>query len=253
MTLTHSKTLDWADSATDEARHHGLTPFGKAVVLEMNRLGMLVDLSHVSPEVMRDGLEVSQAPVIFSHSCARALVDHPRNVPDDVLREVAKRNGVVQVTFVPRFVSTEVAKWEMGLEAAHPEMRNPAADKAVVQRLEEEWAKDHGPHPRATLGQVADHIEHVRKIAGAASVGIGGDYFGAPPERAVQGLEDVSRYPYLFAELYRRGWSDADLRKLAGGNLVRVFAAAESVSQRLRKTTLPSAARIEQLDAAVPR
>jgi membrane dipeptidase len=246
MTLTHFKTLDWADSATDEARHHGLTPFGKAVVLEMNRLGMLVDLSHVSPDVMRQALEVSQAPVIFSHSCALALVDHPRNVPDDVLEKVAARRGVVMVTFVPRFVSTEVSRWEMGLDAAQAKV--PPEDKARLQQIEDQWTRDHGPRPRATLAQVADHVEHVRSVAGADSVGLGGDYFGAPPERSVQGLEDVSRYPYLFAELIRRGWSDADLRKLAGRNLVRVFTEAERVAQRLRKTTPPSMARIEQLD-----
>jgi membrane dipeptidase len=241
MTLTHNVTLDWADAALGQPVHHGLTPFGKEVVREMNRLGMLVDISHVSADTMLDVLDTSVAPVIFSHSSARALANHPRNVPDDVLARMQRNGGVVMVTFVPNFVSSEGAEWGEGLRAAISGIEVPAARKAAV----EEYERVHGKMPAATLKQVADHIDHVAKVAGKDHVGLAGDFGGAPmPE----GLKDVASYPALFAELIRRGWSDADLKKLAGQNLIRTMREAEAVATRLQKTTPPSVATIEQLD-----
>jgi membrane dipeptidase len=232
MTLTHNVTLDWADAALDSARHGGLTPFGDSVVREMNRLGMLVDLSHVSPGTMSDALNVSVAPVIFSHSGARALVDVPRNVPDSILRRVTRNGGIVMVPFVTGFVSPAVMLYDQSsrpvitaLEAKY------GKDTAAITREINQWRIDH-PEPRATLSQVADQIDHVRQVAGVDHVGIGGDFDGIT--EVVQGLEDVSKYPALFAELARRGWSDADLRKLAGENLLRVFSQAESVAKKLQ-------------------
>ena len=242
MTLTHGKNNDWADSATDTAAHGGLTAFGREVVREMNRLGMLVDISHVSPEVMRQVLDVSEAPVIFSHSSARALVDHPRNVPDDVLARIAQNGGVVMVTFIPAFVSSETASWGKGLETS---IFN-AQSTAEMERLEKEYAAVHGPAPIATLAQVADHVEHVARIAGHDHVGIGSDFYGSTDEPV--GLADVSRFPDLFAELIRRGWSEADLEKLAGGNVLRVLRGAESVASRLATSRSPSTASIDALD-----
>ncbi|HKV10485.1 MAG TPA: dipeptidase [Thermoanaerobaculia bacterium] len=246
MTITHSKNNDWADSATDEPKHGGLTPFGEEVIREMNRLGMLVDLSHVSPETMKEALAASQAPVIFSHSSARALTDHPRDVPDDVLRLLPEDGGVVMVTFVPSFVSEEVRAWnaqddaeEARLKALHPD----SADK--VKTGLEAWRKDH-PAPKATLAQVADHVEHVRKIAGIDHVGIGSDFDGITSTPV--GLDGVEDYPALLAELLRRGWTDEDVKKLAGGNVLRVFRETEKVAQRLRKERGPSDALIEELD-----
>jgi len=237
MTLTHNVTLDWADAALDSARHNGLTPFGDSVVREMNRLGMLVDLSHVSPATMSASLNVSQAPVIFSHSGARALVDVPRNVPDSILRRLTRNGGIVMVPFVTGFVSPAVYLYD---EATRPAMRDLrqkyGKDTAAITRAVNEWRKTH-PEPRATLSQVADQIEYVRKVAGVDHVGIGGDFDGIT--EVVQGLEDVSTYPALFAELARRGWSDSDLRKLAGENFLRVFAEAEKVAKRMRLQTAP--------------
>ncbi len=252
MTLTHNVTLDWADSAQDVARHHGLTPFGKAVVREMNRLGMLVDLSHVSDDVMRDALQTSAAPVIFSHSSARARADHPRNVPDDILRAVTKNGGIVMVTFVPAFISPQAAAWDNGRREFFLKQgyTGPLVGDAA-EKLEKEYARLHGPEPDATLAQVADHIEHVAKVAGKDHVGIGGDFYGG--DHVTRGLEDVSKYPDLFAELVRRGWSDEDLAKLAGGNLMRVLREAEQVAALLRRDTHPSTATIEQLDGKQPR
>jgi membrane dipeptidase len=248
MTLTHSKNTDWADSATDEPKHGGLTRFGEEVVREMNRLGMLVDLSHVSPEAMRKAIAVSQAPVIFSHSSARALVDHARNVPDDVLKLVPKNGGVVMVTFVPSFVSEAVRAWnsqdaaeEARLKALYP------GDPERVKRELEDWVK-RNPVPRATLEQVADHVEHVRQVAGIDHVGLGSDFDGITS--VPLGLEDVSDYPALLAELSRRGWSDDDLRKLAGQNVLRVLRDAEKVAARLHKERPASDATIEELDGA---
>jgi len=227
LTLTHNVTLDWADAAMDTARHGGLTGFGEEVVREMNRLGMLVDLSHASPGTMSDALDVTAAPVIFSHSSARALANVPRNVPDSILRRLPANGGVVMVTFVPGFISQEVidhaaAARRFGRDTVSAEFRA--------------WRS--APRPRATLGQVADHIEHIRRVAGVDHVGIGGDFDGI--SEVVVGLEDVSTYPALFAELARRGWSDGDLRKLAGENVLRVMEAAESVASRLRAQTPPS-------------
>jgi membrane dipeptidase len=244
MTLTHGKNNDWADSATDTPAHGGLTPFGREVVREMNRLGMLVDISHVSPDVMRQVLDVSEAPVIFSHSGARAVVDHPRNVPDDVLARMAKNGGVVNVTFIPLFVSAETAAWGKGLESS---IFN-AKTTAEMEKIEKDYADLHGPAPMATLAQVADHIEHVARVAGHDHVGIGSDFYGSKDEP--KGLEDVSRFPDLFAELIRRGWSDSDLEKLAGGNLLRVLRAAETTARRLAAERPPSTATIEALDAS---
>ena len=245
MTLTHGRNTDWADSATDTPAHGGLTPFGREVVREMNRLGMLVDISHVSAAVMRQVLNVSQAPVIFSHSSAQALVDHPRNVPDDVLARMAKNGGVVMVTFIPSFVSAETAAYGKDIELAV----QGAKSTEEMARIEDEFAKTHGPAPKATLAQVADHIEHVAKVAGHDHVGIGSDFYGAPAGRMPQGLDDVSRFPYLIAELIRRGWRDEDLAKLAGGNVVRALAQAEAVAARLQKERPASTAIIEELDA----
>ena len=242
MTLTHGRSTDWADSATDTAAHGGLTPFGREVVREMNRLGMLVDISHVSPDAMRQALDVSEAPVIFSHSSARALVDHPRNVPDDVLARMRGNGGVVMVTFIPSFVSAETAAWGKALETSIFGVKTTAE----MERLEKEHAAAHGPAPRATLAQVADHVEHVAKVAGRDHVGIGSDFYGSTDEP--DGLADVSRFPHLFAELVRRGWSDADLEKLASGNVLRALRGAETAARRLAATRAPSTATIEALD-----
>ena len=233
MTLTHNVTLDWADAALDSAKHKGLTPFGDSVVREMNRLGMLVDLAHVSPGTMSAALNVSQAPVIFSHSGARALVDVPRNVPDSILRRVTTNGGIVMVPFVTGFVSPAVLLYD---QSTRPVMKDLQAkygnDTAAITREIKQWRAAH-IEPRATLSQVADQIEYVRKVAGVDHVGIGSDFDGIT--EVVQGLEDVSKFPDLFAELARRGWSDSDLRKLAGENLLRVFAQAEAVSKRMQR------------------
>jgi membrane dipeptidase len=248
LTLTHNVTLDWADAALDTARHGGLTEFGREVVREMNRLGMLVDLSHVSPATMSDALDVGQAPVIFSHSSARALTDHPRNVPDSILQRLPKNGGVVMVTFVPAFVSQQVADHEAMAEAEVKRIQAQTTDTVEGKRLFEAWEAAH-PRPQATLAQVADHIDHVRKVAGPDHVGIGSDFDGISYTPA--GLEDVSTFPALFAELIRRGWSDDDLRKLAGRNLLRALKAAEATAARLQRERPPSTRTIDQLDRPV--
>lgn len=245
MTLTHNVTLDWADAALDSTRHNGLSEFGREVVREMNRLGMLVDLSHVSPATMSDALDVTEAPVIFSHSAARALVEHGRNVPDSILARLPRNGGVVMVTFVPAFVSTEVAAWEAQAKEQGDAIKEAVTDSVEQNRRFDEWKALH-PRPSATLKQVADHIEHVRKVAGADHVGIGSDFDGI--DTVPVGLEDVSRFPELFAELIRRGWSDTDLKKLAGQNVLRALRAAEATAARLQKTREPSTKTIEQLD-----
>jgi membrane dipeptidase len=245
MTLTHGATLDWADAAGDAPRHGGLTRFGEEVVREMNRLGMLVDLSHVTEETMDDALRVSEAPVIFSHSSARALVDHPRNVPDAILRRLPANGGVVMVTFVPSFVSTEVMKAyaarDARITAATKDVTDPAERRRVRRRME---AAE--PLPKATLAQVADHVEHVRTVAGVEHVGLGGDYDGI--DEGPAGLEDVSKYPGLLVELARRGWTDEDLARVAGGDILRVLRRAEEVAARIQKERGPSTATIEGLD-----
>jgi membrane dipeptidase len=248
LTLTHNVTLDWADAAADSARHGGLTEFGREVVREMNRMGMLVDLSHVSPGVMSDALDVAEAPVIFSHSSARALTEHVRNVPDSILQRLPKNGGVVMVTFVPAFVSQEVADWEKVEADELKRVEALTSDTVERRRLSDEWRAAH-PRQQATLAQVANHIDHVRKVAGADHVAIGSDFDGI--DHTPVGLEDVSTFPQLFAELVRRGWSDEDLRKLAGRNLLRVFRAAESTATRLQRERQPSTRTIEQLDRPV--
>jgi len=251
MTLTHSSNTAWADSATDVPLHHGLTAFGKEVVREMNRLGMLVDLSHVSADTMRSALAVTEAPVIFSHSSARALVDHPRNVPDDVLRLVAANGGVVMVNFFPGYVSEARRRWDADLAAEQARYNSPPFGGLYIGQPERakaalaEWERVH-PKPEVTVSDVADHIEHVRAVAGVDYVGLGSDFDGIP--EAPTGLDGVDKYPALLQELARRGWSDADLAKVAGGNLLRVLARAEEVSARLRATRLPSTATLAQLD-----
>src|SRR5262245_10861337 len=237
MTLTHNVTNDWADAALDSARHGGLTEFGREVVREMNRLGMLVDLSHVSPATMSDALDVTEAPVIFSHSSARALTEHPRNVPDSILQRLPKNGGVVMVTFVPAFVSNEVAQYEQREEEETKRITMEVADTAEVRRRMETWVAAN-PRPRATLAQAAEQIEHIRKVDRAGNVGLGSDFDGIT--QVPVGLEDVSTFPQLFAELIRRGWSDDDLKKLAGRNMLRVLRATEQTSGRLRKERQPS-------------
>lgn len=238
LTLTHSKTIDWADSATDNPRHDGLTSFGEQVVRELNRLGMLVDLSHVSEATMRDALRVSRAPVIFSHSGARAVDDHPRNVSDDVLKLVAANGGVVMVNYAPAYVSDEYRRWSADQAAERTRLNAPPfgglyigqPDKAKAAM--EEWLKAH-PAPKVTLAQVADHIDHVVKMAGTDHVGIGSDFDGVG-NTLPEGLGSVDTYPALLAELMRRGWTDADVAKVAGGNILRVMAQAEKVAASLK-------------------
>ncbi|MEA2603393.1 MAG: rane dipeptidase [Acidobacteriota bacterium] len=246
MTITHSKNTDWADSATDEPKHGGLTRFGEEVVREMNRLGMLVDLSHVSAETMQKALAVAQAPVIFSHSSTRALDAHPRNVPDEVLKRLPANGGVVMVSFVPTFTSEETRAWNADQDAAETRLKtlNPGDPEAVKKGLEA-WRAQH-PAVRATLAQVADHVEHVRQVAGIDHVGIGSDFDGITS--VPLGLESVETYPALFAELMRRGWTDEEVGKLAGGNVLRVLRQTEQVAQRLRKERPASDALIEELD-----
>jgi membrane dipeptidase len=246
MTLTHSDNTRWADSATDEPEHGGLTAFGREVVREMNRLGMLVDLSHVSAEAMNDALDVSEAPVIFSHSSARALDGHPRNVPDDVLRRVAENGGVVMVTFVQVFVSEEAREqWAArAAEAARLGSLHPGDPEAVREALER-WGEQN-PMPRATYLQVADHLDHVREVAGVDHVGIGSDFDGI--DQGPLGLEGVDGYPVLLGELLRRGWPEEDVKKLAGLNLLRVFDRVEAVGERLRAERPASEATIGELD-----
>src|SRR3954466_15812452 len=231
MTLTHNQTTEWADSATDDPKYDGLSPFGVTVVHEMNRIGMLVDLSHVAPATMKDAIAASRAPVIFSHSSARALVDHPRNVPDDVLGLLPANGGVVMVNFVPNFISEAMWKWGAEKDAEQARLKSFHRNStAEVEAGLKSWEAAH-PHPAVTIATVADNIDHVAKIAGYDHVGIGGDFDGI--EETVEGLDGVEDYPGLFAELIRRGWSDANLAKLAGGNILRVLRQAEAVSKSM--------------------
>jgi membrane dipeptidase len=226
LTLTHNMNTDWADSATDEPRHGGLTGFGREVVAAMNDLGVIVDLSHVAPSTMHDALAASRAPVLFSHSSARAVTDHPRNVPDDVLAALPANGGVCMVTFVPAFVSGAVARWDgeltADMEAAGADPRDLAARKRV--------AADRQPPPRASLDDVVAHLEHVREVAGIDHIGIGGDFDGT--DALPVGLEDVSGYPRLFDALLGRSWSADDCTKLAGRNALRVLRAADEAAGR---------------------
>jgi membrane dipeptidase len=227
MTLTHWRTTDWADAATDTARWGGLSPLGETIVGEMNRLGMLVDLSHVSDATMSDALRLSRAPVIFSHSSARALSNHVRNVPDSILRRVPANGGVVMVNFNPAFVSEQVRAHEAQRDALAAVMRSQGADSAAISDTVQAW---NARSPRATLQQVADHLDHIKKVAGADYVGLGSDFDGI--STVPLGLEDVGKFPDLIAELLRRRWSEQEIVKLVSGNLLRVLRQAEDVARR---------------------
>jgi len=251
MTLTHATNIRWADSATADPAHGGLTPFGKQVVAEMNRLGMLVDLSHVSEGTMKSALATTKAPVIFSHSGSRAVSNHPRNVSDEVLALVARNHGVVMANFAPIYVSEARMRWEADRSAEQARYNSPPygglyigqPDKAKAALAA--WDKTH-PRPAVTLAMVADHIEHIAKVCGIDCVGVGSDFDGIP--NTPDGLDGVDRYPALFAELARRGWSDDALAKLAGGNVLRVMRQAQEVGKTLRATTPASAATLADLD-----
>jgi membrane dipeptidase len=244
MTLTHNQTTEWADSATDVPKHDGVSPAGAAYIAEMNRLGMLLDLSHVSAVSMKDALQMTRAPVIFSHSNAFALNPHPRNVPDDVLALLPANGGVVMVNFYPVFLSPQVREWALrrtGEEARLKSLFSYSPDQAAAGLKAWEAAN---PRPRVGVGLVADHIEHIARVAGHDNVGIGGDLDGVP--FTVEGLESVAGYPLLFAELIRRGWSDSNLAKLAGGNVLRALRRAEAVAKEMRSVPpvlAPEAAR----------
>ncbi|KMS72632.1 membrane dipeptidase [Streptomyces viridochromogenes] len=246
MTLTHNDNIAWADSATDEPGVGGLSAFGREVVREMNRVGMLVDLSHVAATTMRDALDTTSAPVIFSHSSSRTVCDHPRNIPDDVLERIPGNGGVAMVTFVPKFVLRAAADWTAEADAnmrAHGfHHLDTTAEAMKVHRAFEETT----PRPVATVSTVADHLDHMREVAGIDHLGIGGDYDGTA--FTPDGLNDVSGYPNLLAELLDRGWSKPDLAKLTWKNAVRVLGAAEDVARDLQATRGPSNATIEELD-----
>jgi membrane dipeptidase len=246
MTLTHSANVPWADSATDKPALGGLSRFGEEVVREMNWLGMLVDLSHVSPDTMEDAIRVSEAPVVFSHSSARAVANVPRNVPDNVLQLLPKNGGVVMVTFVPGFIAPAVVEHGQKVTAQQQSLRAQFPNNdAYVSAAMDRWRIEN-PEPRATLQQVADHIDHIRKVAGIDHIGLGGDFDGI--SSVVQGLEDVSTYPALTAELLRRGYTEQDVKKILGQNILRVMRQVERVSAELRKKRGPSTATIETLD-----
>jgi membrane dipeptidase len=239
MTLTHSRNTPWADSATDDPRHNGLTAFGKKVVLEMNKLGMLVDLSHVSAKTMHDALDVSKAPVIFSHSGAYALCRNPRNVPDDVLRRLPKNGGVVMVVFFRPYTSQAYHEWQQKRAEHRRGLDRQAVGASVIERQMADWEAKN-PAPEATLQQVANQIDHIRKVAGVDAIGIGSDFDGGG---GVAGLEDVSKYPHLTAELLRRGYSDEDVKKILGLNVLRVMRQAEKVAAQMKGASLSGTAR----------
>ena len=249
MTFTHFKNNEFADSATDDPKYHGITDFGRTVIHEMNRLGMLVDLSHVSDDTMRAALQVSKAPVIFSHSSARALTDHNRNVPDDILRLTAQNGGVVMVNFYPGYVSDAFRKWNAEESAEEARAKSLFSGRPQQREAAIKAWKTANPAPRVTVSDVADHVDHVAKVAGYDHVGIGGDLDGI--EAAPEGLGSVADYPNLFAELIRRGWTDENLAKLAGGNVLRVMRQAESVAASM-KNEPPAMARLTPLDPDNP-
>ncbi len=241
MTLTHSKGLDWVDSATDAERVGGLSPFGVEVIREMNRLGMLIDLSHVSAATMHDVLDVTSAPVIFSHSSAYGMTSHPRNIPDSVLDRLKENNGVAMVTFFPSYVSDEVnAAWTALRDEINQETDDPAEQRRIFRQ-------QRGALPRPLLSDVADHIDYIRDRIGIDYIGLGGDYDGMPPGPI--GLDDVSDYPALFVELLRRGYSDEDIAKIAGNNVLRAMEAAEAVAREEQASRPPSNAFIDDLDS----
>ncbi|MGH7554796.1 MAG: dipeptidase [Longimicrobiales bacterium] len=237
MTLTHNATTTWADAAADYPLHNGLSEFGEDVVREMNRLGIFVDLSHVSPATMRDAIRVTRAPVIFSHSSARALVDHVRNVPDEVLRLLPANGGVIMITFVPSFVAPGAVEWAARRDSVSESLRSASDDTADIERRLQAWIEAN-PEPRATVGHVADHIDHVRRVAGIDNIGLGSDFDGITA--VPLGLEDVSTFPNLFAELLRRGYSEDDLKKIAGFNLLRAMRQMEGVAVRLQGERRPA-------------
>ncbi len=238
MTFTHWGNIDWADAATDQPAHYGLTEFGKRVVKEMNRLGMFADISHVSADTMRDTLRVTLAPVIFSHSNAFAIDPHPRNVPDDVLRLMPKNGGVVHVNFIGAFVSPKNPEWLEKRTAAIKDLHARLdTDQAIAKGIAD-WERVNVP-PRGTISDVADHIDHIRKVAGIDHIGIGADFYEAAPDSMVFGLENITRYPYLFAELLRRGYSDEDVLKIAGRNHLRAMRQMENVASELQKSESP--------------
>jgi len=238
MTITHSLNLDWADSATDDPQHEGLTAFGEEVIREMNRCGMLVDLSHVSADTMRDTLDVARAPVIFSHSSAFTLCNHARNVPDDVLRRMPENGGVVMITFLGFYVSEDLRRWGLERDAVRGRLREESAgDDDALERAMERW-QSANPRPEATIAQVADHIDYVRDVAGIDHIGIGSDYDGT--SSLPVGLEDVSTYPALIVELLRRGYGDEDVKKIIGLNVLRAMRETERVAKRLQREGPPS-------------
>ncbi len=251
MTLTHSSNTEWADSATDSPKHHGLTPFGREVVHEMDRLGMVVDLSHVSSETMHAVLDIAEAPVMFSHSSARAIVNHPRDVPDDVLRLLDRNGGIVMVNFYPGYLSAARNRWDADYAAERARYASPPFAGLYIGQPDqakaalEEWVKAH-PAPKVSLAEVADHIEHVRRVAGIDHVGLGSDFDGIPATPV--GLEGVDKYPELLAELMRRGWTNEEVAKVAGENMLRVLASIERIAARLRTDRKASEATIEALD-----
>jgi len=246
MTLTHSQNVPWADSCTDEPVSYGLSEFGREVVREMNRLGMLVDLSHVSPDTMRDALDTVEAPVVFSHSSARAVADHPRNVPDDVLERVAENGGVVMVSFVPSFVSQEVNGYYQSRDAERERLASIAGMSDEQSGIELQKWDGSNPAPDATLSQVADHIDHLREVAGVEHIGIGSDFDGIGSVPI--GLEDVSTYPALTAELISREYSDEEILNILGRNVLRVMRQVEDSARRIQLERGPSEALIEDLD-----
>jgi membrane dipeptidase len=247
MTLTHNDNTPWADSATDEPKVGGLSAFGEEVVREMNRIGMLVDLSHVSADTMRAALRVTEVPVMFSHSSARAVCDVPRNVPDDVLETLGDNNGVCMVTFVPEFVSPATAAWRVEAAAAAAEVGVDAKDWEAFGVFTTSWQREH-PKPDATIEQVVAHLDHVREVAGIDHIGIGGDYDGT--DTFPVGLEDVRGYPRLVAALLERSWSDAEVAKLVRGNTLRVMRDVEAVARDLQATRTPSLRTFAELDGA---